>query len=299
VNYRDVIKLAVEDLDDFFDDEHSSQISAATTERRLMSATGFDGGRTLLIERFLAETPIASLEDVLRCLIMASHEICHLMNNHTLRQSPQPSARRALEMWADFFGARVAFTLITHGTRTRDLILRHHGPVASIKALPKLVAQERVLKACGNALDLIYPLFKLAPITKNYPTPEERMLTIVAGVTSFFYREFGELNERWTLYVYQHLAFGRAWFTECSHQMSGKSPDLEQFAKINSIHKEIAGVRASISPGLRPEYERLIGTGYRRSEKERKRAAKSMALEFSRWKTDFGSEMQEFLARDD
>lgn len=295
MNYKDIVDLAIADLDEFFDDKHSSKITAETTNRRLMSASGIDDGRKLLIEHYLANTEVDTLEDVLLCLILVGHEACHLMNNHNKQKDWAPSQRKALEAWADFYGARVTFTLITHGRRIQEVIATIQGPLASVNSLKNVFSQERLLIAFGNSLDSIYMQFSSAMPSKNYPSPSERLLIIMAGVSSFFYREFGEMNENWTFYLYSKIAFERSWFRQSSNDMTGKDFDYSLPVAINEIHKGIAGLSASISPGLRPEYEKLIGTGYKNTEKGRRRAAKAMALEFSKWKTEFGPEMQRVI----
>lgn len=295
MNYKDVIDFAIADLDDFFDESHTSHITAETTTKRMMSATGIDEGRKLLVEKYLADTDICSLEQILLCLLVAGHEMCHLMNNHNKRSEWQAPERKALEMWADFFGTRVAFCLITHGERVKGVIASTLGPLTSPNSLPREFFQEHLLTTCGNALDLMYAQFSEAKKSDRYPSASERMLTIMAGTLSFFYREFGRVDEDWTFYVLRHVAFGRSWFVKGAEELKDYKMDDSQFSLINNVHKDIAGIHASISPGLRPAYERLIGTGYRNTEKGRRLAAKALDLEFSKWRTKFGPETQRFL----
>lgn len=295
MNYKDIVDFAIADLDGFFDSNHTSQITAETTTRRMMSASGIDDGRKLLVEKFLADTNVETLEQVLLCLLLAGHEMCHLMNNHNKRSDWKATERKALEMWADFFGARVTFCLIAHGQRTQSVIAAALGPLATSRSLPRSMSQERLLNAFGNVLDTVFLQLVKAPKSERYPSASERMLTIVAGVISYFYREFGKLDENWTLFIHQKIAFGRPWFTNSAAEMHGQEIDERIFPLINEMHKDISGIRASISPGLRPEYEKLIGTGYRNTERGRRRAAKAMQQEFSKWETVFGPEMQAFL----
>lgn len=295
MNYKDIVDLAIADLDEFFDSNHTSQITAETTTRRMISASGIDDGRKLLVERFLADTNVETLEQVLLCLLLTGHEMCHLMNNHNKRSDWKATERKALEMWADFFGARVTFCLLTHGKKTQSVIAAALGPLATAHSLPSGFSQERLLNAFGNVLDIVFAQFIKAQKSEKYPSASERMLTITAGVNSYFYREFGRLDENWTLFIYQKIAFGRPWFANSATEMQGQEMDEGIFMLINKVHKDISGVRASISPGLRPEYEKLIGTGYRNTERGRRLAAKAMQQEFSKWETDFGRETQAFL----
>lgn len=295
MNYKNIVDLAIEDLDDFFEKNHTSKITAETTTRRMMSASGIDHDRKLLVEKYLAGTNVETLEQVLLCLLLAGHEMCHLMNNHNKRSDWKAVERKALEMWADFFGARVTFCLITHGQRTQSVIAATLGPLATAQSLPGSLFQERLLNAFGNVLDIVFAQFLSSKKSEKYPSASERMLTIAAGVSSYFYREFGRLDEKWTFFVYQKIAFGRFWFANGAAEIRGHEIDEGIFQLINEVHKDISGVRASISPGLRPEYEKLIGTGYRNTEKGRRLAAKAMQLEFSKWETSFGRETQVFL----
>lgn len=217
------------------------------------------------------------------------------MNNHNKRRNWKERERKALEMWADFFGARVTFCLITHGQRVRSIIAATLGPLATAHSLPRSLIQERLLNSFGKVLNIVFSQFRSSPKSEKYPSASERMLTITAGVSSYFYREFGRLDENWTFFVYQNIAFAHSWFANSAAEMQGQEIDENIFTLINDLHIDISDTRASISPGLRPEYERLIGTGYKNTEKGRRLAAKAMQREFSEWKTSFGRETQAFL----
>jgi len=68
---------------------------------------------------------VQSVDDAMFFLIIIGHELAHYVNKHLAHTDESKIDSVAIEGWADFFGARIMFTLITYGNQTA--LLRKSG----------------------------------------------------------------------------------------------------------------------------------------------------------------------------
>lgn len=79
-------------------------------------------GSYIVIPREMAEDVIKTLDRLIFHLLMLGHEIAHLVHRHLDGASSQSDEDyRSLELWADFYGAKVAMTLLTYGEKISPL----------------------------------------------------------------------------------------------------------------------------------------------------------------------------------
>ncbi|GLK61036.1 MULTISPECIES: hypothetical protein [Azotobacter] len=204
-----------------------------------------------------SDSEIMNHRDLFYCLIIASHELAHWTNAHTKHSDKDDLDSKAIETWADFFGTRLLFTGITYGARLQEIILKLRTPVFDISA------QHALLEAYGNALRCVYEnVFKRADASSKYPSPNERVRICGAGVTSFFYRLFGKMHQGMSIFSLKKTILEPFGDLDFFKDDIGWEEVSEISRRTIDIHLKLKQGRPLITPGIRQEYNQLIGTHY-------------------------------------
>ena len=78
-------------------------------------------------------------------LIVLGHEAAHYLNRHNEHEDQSPVETRALEMWADFFGMKLALVAMTFGENLKNISA----------ALPGWSSSDRRTDAVAEALAIL------------------------------------------------------------------------------------------------------------------------------------------------
>ncbi|TCS33105.1 hypothetical protein EDC30_11846 [Paucimonas lemoignei] len=285
--YESVIEAAISDFEGFFNPNAQFRVNYKTANiNGPAKVTGNEKGSTLWFNTFGAQQPIESLDDVMFCLIILGHELAHYVNKHVSHKDQSKTDSIAIEGWADNFGARITFTLITFGSAVSEII-DNLTAVPFAKPVPFKFKQEIILKAIGRALLRIYEtVYKNTDGSGQYLKSSQRVFTFLAGVTAFFYRLWGDLNEVWLFYVYKRLAFDTK-LTDRAYDPHDKMAPDALFERMREIHIQIKGEERFITAGMHPNFLNLIGTSYVDDPEERERRKDRLREEFKRWEFKF------------
>ncbi|CAM2916628.1 hypothetical protein [Brevundimonas diminuta] len=193
-------------------------------------------------------------------LFALGHEIAHLVHQHLRGASGQPvEDYRGLEMWADFYGAKVAMALVTYGSTI------HHLTAAFY---PGETNQFSCLKDVGVALG------RLAQTWYGDPSPRyaSRLVRVglgYNGIMSFLRHHLGpqfknDLYEQVFRAIYRTEALSKFVVLEGD----SVTVDEEPIHRSALWHREMQGDAAALTPGFRPELLNILHTTFDQTEEE-------------------------------
>ncbi|WP_410480239.1 hypothetical protein [Pseudomonas sp. DCA-1] len=213
---------------------------------------------TLRFSYRFADNVVSNHTDMFYCLIIAAHELAHWTNAHTKHLDRDDLDSKAIEMWADFFGTRLLFTAVARCKHLAAIINRLSTPAFDAEG------SDGLLSPYGEALRQVYDrVFVPAGESPKYPSPAERAQICGTGVPSFFHRHFGELYEGRTIFSLNKVLVEP--FSDILEIFSGEmdSEAAEELTFRNvEIHLGLKDGRPLITPGIRPEFNLLVGTHY-------------------------------------
>lgn len=277
--------MAIADFEEFFEPSANFKVNFAFRNiNQFATVSGNKDKSTILINNFSSSEKIKSLQDVMMCLIVIGHELAHYINRHNSHVDKTKADSVAIEGWADYFGARITFTLITYGVRITNLI-EQLTAIPFSKPAPFAWRQNMVLSAMGQALIRAFDtLYKPGDGSGRYLTSDLRTYSFLGGVTSFFYRAYGELDENLLVPILKKLSIDSKLADHVYDPREG-FVDQEHFDRTRNIHLEIQGKgQPSITGGLKLNYRNLLGTSYVDSPVQRMISKKRIENQLRAWK---------------
>lgn len=253
-----VLEAFKSDIESFFYPDSGFVMNTAVQGTRIRYMGNAEKGGVAISEDF-ANYEVDSLESMMFLLLVLGHEAAHLLNVHGGHRDESDDETRALEVWADFFGTKIAMVVMTIGERVQDM-------VASLPGGDKTGAR---VDAIGAAIGLLATTYFDTSDGRYEPAPV-RVATCVAGVMS-------ALDTFWRLKgidrdVGRSLSLQlRLYKAPAMKAQLGRidTPDRSQIPLIRRIHQAIQGNRASITGGMRPVPAEWLRTNYEGSEEER------------------------------
>lgn len=217
------------------------------------------GKPTLRFSYRFADSAVNDHSDLFYCLIIAGHELAHWANAHTKHLDKDDLDSKAIEMWADFFGTRLMFTGVARCTKVKEIITGRLRTPAF-----EAVGPDSLLPEYGRALRRVYDnVFVPAGISPQYPSPNERAHICAAGVTSFFYRHLGQMHQGRTIVALRSVLLEpfKDLLDLFQQDVTADDSDELRFRNIE-IHLRLKQGKSLITPGIRPEFNQLVGTHY-------------------------------------
>lgn len=274
LNGKELVEFVVADLEGFFHPGAGFCVATAfgsepLKDHAIVRGAGRDA-RICFSSDFCA-CEISDGDTFNFMLLVVCHELAHFLHQHNSNTDASSFESRSIEDWADFFGAKLAMTILTYGQRVR---LLHDG-------FAELAHSGRRLDSIGKALSRLAQTFFINESPK-YSSRLSRVGYCVAGINSFFDRHFGYIDLKRSYSVMSRI-YGAGMLpgliaSESSMFMA------EQFdiTVIDSIHKRVQDNRSSITPGLLPQYEKYIGTSYVSDDEERRLYVAAVEAEYRR-----------------
>ncbi|MBX8473092.1 hypothetical protein K5E37_29000 [Pseudomonas sp. RIT778] len=191
-----LIQAMALDIERFFNGSHKFKyrISGYKT-----FATAYEGVPVAVYSTDIGYKEVLSLEDACLILLIGCHEAAHVLNRHDLvRHSPDNNNAKddlALEVFADFFGAKLFQTLILVGSETRRLFKQ-----VGYSSLEKLYDE------LGNSLGVLYSTYyQWSESGKSYESALSRVGIAVAGTNSVLDRFLGvDVNRSYKVFEKLH-----------------------------------------------------------------------------------------------
>ncbi|WP_267382198.1 MULTISPECIES: hypothetical protein [unclassified Sphingomonas] len=193
-------------------------------------------------------------------LIILGHEIAHLVHRHLYAGQQETEDYRALEYWADFYGAKVMMTLVTFGPRVSQ-VFKHLSPAGG----SFVSAMEDVGAAAGRLIESVY-----VP-NKRYPAPLLRVGLVNNGVTSFLRHEFAGTNidPIWYFSVYKRIFSAPATRERMIFHREEMEFDMDPVDRARRWHRDMQGDKPAIAPWLKPDVLVYLHTSFDQTDEER------------------------------
>lgn len=163
-------RLAAADFESFF--HRDGKVSVPIYVERVHSARvrGTGPNSRIIITPDMAKDEIDGPDRLHLHLLILGHEIAHLVHRHVQEKPPETSDIRALEYWADFYGAKVMMTLVTCGGNISPIYKKYFPAERFDPALRSMGA------AVGTMVETVYN------INKYYPDPLVRVSLTTNGI---------------------------------------------------------------------------------------------------------------------
>lgn len=213
----------------------------------------------IAVSHDLAAFEVRSLADLMFVLLVLGHEAGHLLNVHGAHQDSSKDETRALEVWADFYGAKVAMAVMTIGTKVRAMVDSHGGTNAGVR-----------LDAIGVALGRLSGTYFEVADRRYEPSPT-RVATFVAGVMSGLvvnWVQHGHVPSVENLIHAQRRIYATEDMRAQLLLVQGSAPEQSQFSTIRHIHQKIQGDKSAITAGMKCVASEWIQTNYDGTDEE-------------------------------
>lgn len=176
---QEVVDAFKTDVEDFFEAKHGFELRIETAGFS-PRCKGSGSAARIQLPMEMLEKSVVSFTDLALLLLVLGHEAAHYVHRHNEHYDESALDYRTLEMWADYFGTKVAMVVMTIGQNT----LRRFGHLAGAKNTGSR------LDALASALaTLSGSYFNIT--SPNYPSAGERVSTCISGMLSFFEVQFG------------------------------------------------------------------------------------------------------------
>lgn len=296
MNFEEFLKKSIEDLSGFFVNKDECKISITKEgARNHIAVRGQGEDKKIVISNDMASFKIDTPIKYLISLIVAGHEFAHCLCEHNKFKDTRKIESVAIEGFADYFGARISFTLLNFGKNNFENFSNFYGgmPFSDQKFLNLWLGEEEIFKCTGKALNEVNSMFyKGGDASGRYPSSEVRILTFIAGVNSFFYRYRAKLSQEQSLKIFLGIWRNLDIQHSCTY---GKDDHIEE---IEPIHSSIQGDDLRISSGLTAFYENLIGTEFKLSNQVKRKKIINYLKNFESWEPSLVGELMEKLSSD-
>lgn len=253
--------MALQDFADFFLPGYELVIPLTIGDTSSHASAKSRGPkRWIAISRDMADHEIATPATFLFHLLILGHEIAHVVHEHVYAGQQEARDHSALEFWADFYGAKVAMTLITFDTRICESFSRYLRSASENKKRLTYLAEAVDMMIAGN-------VYNSHP---KYPPPLVRAGLINNGVTSFLRHNMGaEFTPNMYPSIFATLMSGPSvqGFIETDALRTDFSS--EPIERIQRWHREMQGNRPAITPHFRFNLLPYLHTTFDQIDEER------------------------------
>jgi hypothetical protein len=258
---REIVEILFRDIERFFYHSSGFKIRREYDSKGAMHASikGKYSDTRIRLSIEFCHYEVDSLDDLFYVLIILCHEVAHYLNRHNDHNDEDDIDITAIEAWADFYGSRLFMSSITFGKGIQSLMLKY----CSQKD------QNVILDSIGRAIRSIYDEVYIPNTDERYPPALERAFIFSSGVTSFFYRLYGELRPEWTTHVLLKLLRNSGLCDLAENHQTDWDAVSEQTARSSDIHQSLQNNEMAITVGLKPEYIPILVTNYKISETEK------------------------------
>lgn len=253
---KDLAHAAVEDFARFFRPECRIKIGIEIAGFGYAAVKGKLDRLRIVISPEMANELIISPEILFFHLFILGHEIAHAVQLHNDDRWQEAGEYKSLEMWADFYGAKVMMCLITFGS-VLSPVFRQFFPLAGLTE-----EIEYMGKAAGLLATHVYN------INDRYPHPLSRVAFITNGIQSFFRAYMKKQPDILPFSVYRRMFASKAvrdLMTFYSEKLD-EAYELTELARKWHINKQ--GKKAAIAPGLKHPIAAHLHTSFRQTIEE-------------------------------
>lgn len=239
---RDVVSAALADLAGFFLPDSKFEVRCRDGIKHALK--GKAENAYVQFDTFMMDAPVEDLETFFFVMLVFGHEVTHYLHRHNDRPQDCEETHldaRSTEIWADFFGTKLALTLSTFGQACQAI----YGPLSAC------LRQREHVRAMGRAVGRLGTTYFAMP-SEVHEDPSTRVGHCAAGVTSFFDGYWCDGNVSRSLGV-MHLLYDNPPMQKLIHK-AGDSymADTAPIDRIAEIHQQLQGNARAITEGMQP-----------------------------------------------
>ncbi len=256
-----LLALAVAtDFEAFFEPGEAAHVNIVVGAVGAPTIRSIKDAVVILLPKDMADQVVDTPETMFFHLFALGHEIAHLVHQHLHGASGQPiEDYRGLEMWADFYGAKVAMALMTYGSTI------HHLTVAFY---PEEKNQAARLKDIGAALGRLADTW-YGGASPRYASRLVRVGLGYNGIMSFLRSDLGPGVEK-PFYEAVFLAIYRseALLKHVVIEDHLATVDEDPIRRSARWHREMQGDTAALTPGFRPKLLKILHTTFDQTDED-------------------------------
>jgi|GEM_PF-4219077 len=179
-------------------------------------------------------------------LIALSHETAHYLNEHN--KIKEETLDLGIELWADFFGGKILFTLFLNSKFFKERYCFFKSPNELI---------ENYYEGLCKVYEHYYSI-----VNENYPSKELRIQIGLTASTSVFSYFTNNLYNEYSILAVRTFSKNQN-FTMDKYERTEK--ELETiYPTIIEVHSKIIGEDKFISKNMKEEYLKYITTAYKK-----------------------------------
>lgn len=249
-------RLAAADFESWFHPAGKVTVPIVVENVHSARVRGTGANSRIIITPDMANDVIDGPDRLHLHLLIIGHEIAHLVHRHVQSEPPETDDIRALEYWADFYGAKVMTTLVSFGGNI-SAIYRQYFP--SDRFDPALRSMG---SAIGTMVDSVYNE------NKHYPAPLVRVSLTANGIICVLRRFMlaNNVDIRWML-----SAMLRIMLAPSTRRLINTNPDqmdelLVPLERARRWHLKMQRTHPAIEQWLHPELLPFLSTTFEESE---------------------------------
>jgi hypothetical protein len=218
--HKQLIDNIFDDFKDFFPNKKDSKFIKYEFNHSIMPMkVARTGSKShIVISNDIEFLDIESDESKIFILFMIGHELAHLVNKHLEHKDRDKFDSQTLEMWADYFGAKISMSIFQNGTRFNKMLNSNFKDAN--------IGLEIIFRALTMMKDKIY---MNTNSSNKYLNNNVRMSAIIAGISSFLTRK--EMIVNFKISENQHAKIGSNW----GIAINKKIHDLGMWDKLYTI----------------------------------------------------------------
>jgi len=162
-------------------------------------------------------------------LFLLGHEIAHLANKHLNYKDKNSFDTRSIEMWADFFGAKISMSILLHGKYFSNFL---NTNISNANQGIELIAK---------MLKRINTIYQNSNHSNKYLNSNNRLSTTIAGIAAFLTRD--EMWNTRKLTLADQAKIGASWGIALNRKLYELNifdefvVDLQNETKLNTIEE--------------------------------------------------------------
>jgi hypothetical protein len=166
---REIIKYFVQGFCDMFEDAYRPSITVNYDweSRNLAQLKGAGESASINLSCYFSDSEVTSVHDVFFALMVAAHELAHWINRHNDQQDDAEDESVAIECWADYFGVKIIFAVLSPDSKLYDIIHRLMDDVSKSQFV-------QLYEGLSFAIHRLYKVYYHAGENKDYPAPGYR-----------------------------------------------------------------------------------------------------------------------------
>jgi len=174
--HYEIVKAIFDDFHSFFINKKHAKFKFLFEKKDELKVYRTGSKSYLNIPRDIKYLNIENDAEKLYLLFLLGHEIAHLANKHLNYIDKNSFDTRTIEMWADFFGAKISMSILLHGKSFNRLLdINVSNPNEGIELIAKMLKK-------------INAIYKNSNFSSKYLNSNNRLSTTIAGIAAFLTR---------------------------------------------------------------------------------------------------------------